>query len=61
MEVTGLFGLPFTHGLIPQAPLHVRALTFKDVVEELVVGEENGVEELPPKKGIIIGTLTQVT
>ncbi len=54
MAVTGLFGLPFTHGLIPQAPLHVRALTFKNVVEELVVGGEDDTEEQLLKKGIVV-------
>jgi boron transporter len=33
MAVTGLFGLPFTHGLIPQAPLHVLALTETVIVD----------------------------
>ena len=43
MAFTGLFGLPFTHGLIPQAPLHVRALTRK---KELIAEDEDDVDEL---------------
>ncbi|KAJ3359515.1 hypothetical protein HDU91_004912 [Kappamyces sp. JEL0680] len=40
MALTGLFGLPFTHGLIPQAPLHIRALSLTKQQDGAV--DENG-------------------
>ena len=49
MAITGLLGLPFSHGLIPQAPLHVLSLSTPVPVEE-VFGDEPNLEAPMPIK-----------